>query len=185
MSDPIRQKMTEKMEGAIEHLRKELAGIRTGRASLALLDGIMVDSYGSVMPLRQVATLSVPESRVITIQPWDNSLVPSIEKAILASDLGLTPSHDGKVLRISIPPLTEERRKDLVRIVKKVGEEAKVIIRNHRRDANEEMKKQEKTAGLSKDDIKKAQDEVQKATDRFVKKVDETLQHKEVEILER
>jgi ribosome recycling factor len=185
MTDPVRQKMSQMMDAAVEHLGKELAGIRTGRASLALLEGIRVDSYGTSMPLNQVATMSVPESRTITIQPWDQSLVPAIEKAILASDLGLTPSNDGKILRISIPPLTEERRKDLVRLVKKTGEEARVVVRNHRRDANEELKKQEKSGGLSKDDIKKGQDEIQKVTDRYIKKIDEILQHKEVEILER
>jgi ribosome recycling factor len=185
MDTPLKKKMRDGMESAIEHFRKELAGVRTGRATTALLDGIVVESYGTNMPLQQVATLSVPESRLITVQPWDASLVPAIEKAILSSDLGLTPSHDGKILRIPIPPLTEERRKDLARIVKKMGEESRVAVRNHRREAMDELKGLEKNSGLSKDDARKSQDEIQKLTDSYIKKVDEMVKHKEEEILER
>ena len=185
MAQEIKTKATDKMEGAIEHLRKELAGVRTGRASLALLDGIRVDYYGTPTPLRQVASLSVPESRLITIQPWETTLVPVIEKAILASDLGLTPTHDGKVLRLNIPPLTEERRKELVRLVKKMGEDMRVVVRNHRRDANEEFKHFQKKGGLSEDDLRKAQEEIQKLTDQYIHKIDEIIKHKEEEILER
>lgn len=173
-----------KMEGSITILQKELGGIRTGRASLALLDGIKVDYYGNPTPLNQVATLSVPESRLITIQPWDISATSSIEKAILASDLGLTPNNDGKIIRISIPPLTEERRKQLVKVVKKVSEECKVAIRNVRREGMEHLKVLEKDKKISQDDHKKANDEIQKITDKFIKKVDEIIAKKEKEILE-
>ncbi len=181
----IKKKTIEKMEGTIEHLRKEMTGIRTGRASIALLDTVRVDSYGTLMPLRQVATLSTPESRLIMIQPWDTTLVPVIEKAILSSGLGLNPTQDGKVIRINIPPLTEERRKELVRLVKKIGEDARVAVRNHRRDANEESKKAQKGGRLSEDDLRKAHDEIQKVTDQHIQKIDEILKKKEEEILER
>jgi len=185
MPSEVKKKTSDKMDESIRHLQKELAGVRTGRASLALLDSIRVDYYGTLMPLQQVATLSTPESRLITIQPWDTAMVPLIEKAILSSGLGLTPTHDGKILRINIPPLTEERRKDLVRLVKKMGEDTRVVVRNHRREANEEFKKLQKTGGLSEDDIRKAQEEIQKITDQYIHKVDEILRHKEAEILER
>ncbi len=173
-----------KMESSITVLQKELAGIRTGRASLALLDGIKVDYYGNLTPLNQVATLSVPESRLITIQPWDISAVPAIEKAILSSNLGLTPANDGKIIRLSIPSLTEERRKELVKVVKKVSEDTKVAIRNVRRDSMEHLKALEKDKKISQDDHKKAHDEIQKITDKFIKKVDEITAKKDKEILE-
>lgn len=173
------------MEAAIGHLRKELANVRTGRASLALLDHIKVNYYGNPTPLKQVAALSVPESRMISIQPWESNIIPEIEKSILGSDLGLTPSNDGKLIRISIPPLTEERRKDLVKHCKKVGEETKVTIRNNRRDGNEELKLEQKKTSLSEDLLRKAQDEIQKLTDQYIKKVDEIVTHKESEILEK
>ena len=180
----IKKKTMEKMEGTIEHLRMEMARMRTGRASIALLDMVRVDSYGTLMPIRQVATLSTPESRLILIQPWDTTLVPVIEKAILSSGLGLNPTQDGKVIRINIPPLTEERRKELVRLVKKIGEDARVAIRNHRRDANEESKKAQKGGRHSEDDLRKAQDEIQKVTDQHIRKIDEILKKKEEELLE-
>lgn len=173
-----------KMESSIAVLQKELAGIRTGRASLALLDGIKVGYYGNPTPLNQVATLSVPESRLITIQPWDVSVVSAIEKAILASNLGLTPANDGKIIRLSIPPLTEERRKELVKVVKKIAEDTKVAIRNVRRDSMEHLKALEKDKKISQDDHKKAHDEIQKITDKFIKKVDEITAKKDKEILE-
>ena len=185
MDQKVKQKVSDRMETAIDHLRKELSGVRTGRASLALLDGIAVESYGSTMKLEQVATMSIPESRQIIIQPWDVTLVPAIEKAILSSSLGLTPTHDGKVLRITIPPLTEERRKDLVRIVKKIGEDSRVVVRSHRRDANEELKKLEKNGDFSKDILRRSQDEIQKVTDDIIHKVDEIIANKEGEVLER
>ena len=172
------------MEGAIDALKKEFGSVRTGRASLSLLDGIMVDYYGTLTPLQQLASLSVPESRQIAIQPWEQRIIPEIEKAIMKSDLGLTPSNDGKFIRIGIPPLTEERRKQLVKVVKKRAEEAKVAIRNIRRDTNEELKKLEKEKHLSEDDAKKSHDEIQKLTDFYITKIDEVLKHKENEIME-
>jgi ribosome recycling factor len=172
------------MTGAIEALKKEFASIRTGRASLALLDGIVVNYYGASTLLQQLASMSIPESRLIAIQPWDPKIIPDIEKAIMKSDLGITPVNDGRMIRIQIPPLTEERRKQLVKIVKKKAEETKVAIRNIRRDTNEEIKKIEKEKHLSEDDIKRFQDEIQKVTDSFIAKVDEVLNFKEKEIME-
>ncbi|MBI5025215.1 MAG: ribosome recycling factor [Nitrospirae bacterium] len=184
MQEEVKRRLTAKMDGALEALKKDLAGIRTGRASLAILDGITVDYYGNPTPINQVATMSVPESRLITIQPWEQRLIPEIEKAILKSDLGLTPSNDGKTIRIPIPSLTEERRKQLVKVVHKRAEEARVAIRNIRRDGNEELKKLEKEKHLSEDDIRKSLDEIQKITDSYIKRVDEILSHKEAEIME-
>lgn len=180
-----KKKVTERMEGASAHLRKELAAIRTGRASLVILDNIKVDYYGTPTPLRQVAALSVPENRLISIQPWEPNLIPDIEKALLASDLGLTPSNDGKIIRINIPPLTEERRKDLVKHCKKLGEDSKVTVRSLRRDGNEELKHLQKDSSLSEDALRKAQDEIQKLTDQYIKKIDEMIQQKENDILEK
>ncbi|MBN2719526.1 MAG: ribosome recycling factor [Proteobacteria bacterium] len=173
-----------KMEKTLETLGKELASIRTGRASLAILDGITVEYYGAVSPLNQVATLSIPESRLIVIQPWDPSNIKEIEKAIMRSDLGLTPSNDGKVIRIPIPPLTEERRVQLVKVVKRHGEEGKIAIRNIRRDSIGTAKDFEKEKEISEDDLHRAQDEIQKITDRFIEKVDELIEKKEKDILE-
>lgn len=184
MEREIRKKTTERMSSALEVLKKEFASIRTGRASLALVDGIAVDYYGTPTPLPQVASLSVPESRQIAIQPWEKNLIPLIEKAIMKSDLGLTPTNDGKVIRINIPILTEERRKQLVKVVRKRAEESKVAVRNIRRDSNDELKKLEREQHVSEDDVKKEQEEIQKITDTFIKKVDEILEHKEKEIME-
>lgn len=184
MTQELRKKTNERMDAAVEALKKDFAAVRTGRASLALLDGITVDYYGTPTPLQQLASLSVPESRQMAIQPWEHKLIPEIEKAIMKSDLGLTPANDGKVIRINIPVLTEERRKQLVKVVKKRAEEAKVAVRNVRRDSNDELKKLEKDKHLSEDDVKKVQDEIQKLTDAHVKKVDEVLEHKEKEIME-
>lgn len=172
------------MQAALEALKKDFSSIRTGRASLALLDHISVDYYGTPTPLQQVASLAIPESRTITITPWEQKLIPAIEKAILKSDLGLTPSNDGKAIRINIPQLTEERRKQLVKVVGKRTEEAKVTIRNIRREINEEVKHLEKQEHLSEDDTKKSLADIQKVTDSFTKKTDELLQHKEKEIME-
>jgi ribosome recycling factor len=184
MIQDVKRKMVEKMEGAVEFLRKEFSAIRTGRASLALLDGVQVDYYGAPTPLQQVAALAVPESRLITIQPWEGRLIPEIEKAIVTSGLGLTPSNDGKIIRVAIPYLTEERRKELVKIAKKTAEEGRVAIRSIRREANDELKRLEKQSGVSEDDVRKASDETQKVTDQYIHKVDELLQKKEAEILE-
>ncbi len=172
------------MQKSIEALKSELNRVRTGRASIALLDGIKVDYYGTPTPLNQVATLAVPESRLITIQPWDTSILSDVEKAILKSDLGLVPTNDGKIIRISIPQLTEERRKELGKVVKRVGENAKIAIRNIRRDANEFVKKKEKDKELSQDGLKKNQDEIQKMTDSFVEEIDRLIAEKEKEVME-
>ncbi|HXX53315.1 MAG TPA: ribosome recycling factor [Thermodesulfovibrionales bacterium] len=184
MEKTLKAKAIERMEGAIDALKKEFGSVRTGRASLSLLDGIMVDYYGTLTPLQQLASLSVPESRQIAIQPWEQRIIPEIEKAIMKSDLGLTPSNDGKFIRIGIPPLTEERRKQLVKVVRKRSEEAKIAIRNIRRDINEELKKLEKEKHVSEDEAKKSHDEIQKLTDSHIAKVDEVLKHKENEIME-
>ncbi len=176
--------MKKRMEKSLEAFAHELAGVRTGRASLAVFDGIKVDYYGTPTPLRQVANFSVPESRTIIIQPWDISQLGGIEKAILASDLGLTPTNDGKVIRINVPALTEERRKDLVKVVKRYAEECKVSIRNIRRDANEAVKKLEKEKKISQDDLKKAQHETQELTDKEIARADAMLAQKEAEIME-
>ena len=184
MDSEIRQSARKHMEESVEALKKDYAALRTGRASLALLDHISVDYYGTSTKLNQAASLSLPDSRTIMIQPWEPKMIQDIEKAIMKSDLGLTPANDGKVVRINIPTLTEERRKDLVKIVKKRGEDAKVSVRNQRRDTNDALKKLEKDKDISEDDLKKSLDEIQKLTDEFVKKVDETVAHKEEEIME-
>lgn len=184
MEQELKRKTTERMAGAIEALKKEFASIRTGRASLALLDGIVVNYYGVSTPLQQLTSLSIPESRLIAIQPWDPKIIPDIEKAIMKSDLGITPVNDGRMIRIQIPPLTEERRKQLVKVVKKKAEDAKIAIRNIRRDTIDELKKLEKEKHLSEDDVKRSQDEIQKITDSYITKVDEVLSHKEKEIME-
>jgi len=183
MSEVILE-MSEKMEKSVEAFKNELSKVRTGRASLAILDGIAVDAYGSSMPLNQVATLTIPESRVIAIQPWDPQMIPAIEKAILKSDVGLTPVNDGKVVRLNIPQLTEERRKDLVKQVKKIAEDFRVAIRNSRRDAIDALKKQKKDKEISEDDMFKLQDEAQSETDSYVKQIDEITAAKEKEVME-
>ncbi len=184
MVDKLYKDVESKMKKSIEHLKKELNSIRTGRASVSLLEGINVDYYGEPTPLNQVATISVPESRLLTIQPWDPTLLEKVEKAILQSDLGLTPSNDGKIIRVSIPMLTEERREQLVKIVKKIAEESKVAVRNIRREGNESLKAMEKSKDISQDDYHKAMDHVQKITDGFVTDVDEIIDGKELEIME-
>lgn len=184
MIDSIYDETRESMDKAIVALKKELKRLRTGRASLSILDGIKVDYYGTMTPLNQMASLAVPESRLITIQPWDVSVIKEIEKAVLKSDLGLTPSNDGKIIRIAIPPLTEDRRKELVKIVHKMCEEHKVSVRNIRRDSNDMLKTMKKDGEISEDAAFKAQDEVQKITDEQIKLIDECYKQKEKEILE-
>lgn len=184
MLDDVYHDMDYKMERSLAALRKELSRIRTGRATLALLEGIDVDYYGTPTPLNQMSTLAAPEGRLLTIQPWDKSQLGLIEKAIQRSDLGLTPMNDGKIIRLSIPPLTAERRKDLVKQVKKIGEEAKIALRNVRREGNETLKDLEKTKDISQDDLRRGQEQVQKITDRFISQVDDVLNAKEHEILE-
>ncbi|MBP1927378.1 ribosome recycling factor [Sedimentibacter acidaminivorans] len=177
-------KAEEQMKKSISFLKEDLASIRAGKANPKLVDKIQVSYYGTMTPLNQVANISVPEPRAIIIQPWDSSLIKEIEKAILSSDLGINPSNDGKLIRLMIPQLTEERRKDLLKLVKKETENAKVALRNIRRDANDEFKKQEKESILTKDDHKKAEDEMQKLTDKYTKLIDEVFKDKEKEILE-
>lgn len=184
MKEEILPELRQKMEKTIEALRKDLNRIRTGRASIALLDGIKVNAYETLMPLDQVSSISVPESRLITIKPWDQSIIGEIEKSILKSELGLTPMNDGKLIRISIPPLTEERRKELAKMAKKIAEEAKISIRNHRREANEMFKELKNEKEISEDEMYKSQDQTQKVTDDFTKKTDEITSEKEKEIVE-
>jgi ribosome recycling factor len=173
-----------KMEKTLSSLKADLNKIRTGRASLALFDDIRVDYYGTPTPLNQMATLSVPEPRLITIQPWDTSVIGEIEKAILKSELGVTPVSDGKMIRINIPRLTEERRKELVKVVRKMAEAAKVAVRNIRREANDQLKGLEKSKKISQDELHQSMDKVQKSTDQYIEKVDAALAAKEKEILE-
>ncbi|WP_435051711.1 ribosome recycling factor [Desulfolithobacter dissulfuricans] len=172
------------MESSVEAFKRELTKIRTGRASLSLLDDVKVDAYGSTLPLNQVGTITIPESRQIVIQPWDPQMLPHIEKAIMASDLGLTPVNDGKVIRLNIPQLTEERRRELVKQVKKVAEEFRVAIRNVRREANDTFKKMKKDKEISEDEMFRLQEEAQKATDAFIKQIDEIAAGKEKEVME-
>ncbi|MDH5640832.1 MAG: ribosome recycling factor [Nitrospira sp.] len=181
---PIRQKLSTQMEQAIEYLKRDLAGLRTGRASVALLDGVRVDYYGTMTPLKQVANISIPEARLITIQPWEPQKIKEIEKALANSGLGITPSNDGKIIRVPLPPLTEERRKELTKICKKHGEDTKVQIRGFRRDANEELKKLQKDAKLTEDELRKAEQDTQKLTDQFGQKIDDVIKKKEQEIME-
>ncbi|MCL2341402.1 MAG: ribosome recycling factor [Proteobacteria bacterium] len=183
MTNALVDQLKEKMAASIEALKRELVKIRTGRASLALLDGIKVNAYGSQMPMDQVGTLTIPENNMIAIKPWDPQLLPAIDKAILASGLGLTPQSDGQVVRLTIPPLTGERRKELVKQVKKIGEEYKVAIRNIRRDTNESLKKLKKDKAISEDEMFRFQEEAQKVTDGYIHQVDEIAGGKEKEVM--
>ena len=184
MKEEILAELRQKMNKAVEALKKDFRKIRTGRASTALLDGIKVDCYDTQMPIDQVATISAPESRLITIQPWDQSIMGNLEKSILKSELGLTPMNDGKIIRISIPPLTEERRKELAKLARKMAEDNKISIRNLRREANDMFKELKAEKEISEDELFKSQDDVQKITDEFIQKVDETTAKKEQEIIE-
>lgn len=174
----------DKMSKSLAALSDDFNTIRTGRASASLFDKIRVDYYGQKTPLNQVAGISIPEARLVVIQPWDKSLLGEIEKAIQMSELSVNPNNDGKVIRISIPPLTEERRKEYVKVAKNMAEQARVAIRNIRREANDELKKQEKSGDLSEDQEKRAEDEIQKLTDSYIEKINEALEAKEQEILE-
>jgi ribosome recycling factor len=184
MIQAIYDESKDRMEKSIAALEKELKRVRTGRASLSLLDGIKVDYYGTPTPINQMASVAVPESRLITIQPWDLSVIKDIEKAILKTSLGLTPTNDGKIIRIAMPPLTEDRRKDLVKVVNKMGEDYKVAVRNVRRDTNEEFKALKKDSKISEDEAFKAQDQIQKLTDDYIKRIADICKEKEKEILE-
>ncbi len=174
----------EKMKKAVEALKNEFNGVRTGRASPSLLDKIRVDYYGQKTPLSQVATVSVPEARLIVIQPWERSLIGEIEKGIQKSELALNPSNDGKVIRIAIPPLTEERRKELAKMAKGMAEQSRVQVRNIRRDGLEDLKKQVAAGGVPEDAVKKEEDELQKLTDSYIQHINKTLEEKEKEIME-
>ena len=174
----------QRMDKSIESLKHEFASIRTGRASVALLDKIMVDYYGSPTPINQVANISVPEPRLILVAPWDKSMIGAIEKAILQSDLGLNPGNDGTAIRLTIPQLTEERRKEIVKIVHKKAEDAKVAVRNIRRDANDVLKKEEKAKTITEDDVKDGLDQIQKLTDKKIKQIDDLKAVKEKDVLE-
>jgi ribosome recycling factor len=184
MVDEIISDMKRDVAKSIESMKQSMMKVRTGRASISILDGIMVDYYGTLTPLNQLATLAVPEPRLIAIQPWDKSALALIEKAILKSELGLTPNNDGKIIRVPIPPLNEERRRDLVKMVKKTAEDFRVEIRNHRRDANSMLKDLEKEKEINKDDLKSSQDKVQELTDSGIKQIDDLLAIKEKEIME-
>jgi ribosome recycling factor len=184
MKDLIFDELKANMEKAIRAFEKSLNKVRTGRASLSLLDGIKVEYYGVPTPLNQVATLSVPESRLILISPWDNSIIGNIEKAIQKSDLGLTPTSDGKLIRLSIPPLTEERRKELVKVVRRLSEECKINLRNVRRDANDQLKTLKKDNDISEDEFYAYQEEVQEVTDKYIETADSIVVSKEKEIME-
>jgi ribosome recycling factor len=183
MKDKIMEDTRRKMTKVLEVMAQDLARVRTGRASVALLEGIKVECYGTTMPLPQVASLAAPESRLLTVQPWDPTLLGDIEKALLKSDLGLTPTNDGKMIRLPIPALTTERRKELVKMVKKMGEEAKVALRNIRRDANDQWKNLKKDKQVSEDEAHRSQEEIQKVTDEFIKKVDAQAAEKEKEVM--
>ncbi len=184
MSEEIITVSKEKMEKTVQSLSRELATVRAGRANPALLDKVVVDYYGTPTPLNQLSNISAPEPRLLVVQPWDKSAIGTIEKAILKSDLGLTPNSDGNIIRIAIPQLTEERRRDLVKLVKKMAEESRVAVRNIRRDANDEIKRMEKSGDISQDDSRRLQDEIQELTNEYVEKVNEILSAKEQEIME-
>jgi len=184
MRDEIIADMKGRMEKTISNLKKEFMKLRTGRATPALLEGIKVECYGTTMPLEQVASISVPESRLLVVKPWDKNILADIEKAILKSDLGLTPQNDGRLIRIAIPALSEERRKELAKVAKKMAEESKIAIRNIRRDTNDFFKDLKKNKEISEDDMYRALDEVQKVTDEYIEKVEDALDEKVKEIME-
>ncbi len=184
MIETIFQETKDRMNKSVQSLEKEMSRVRTGRASLSILDPVKVDYYGTLTPLNQMASIAIPESRLITVQPWDVSAIKEVEKGILKANIGLTPASDGKIIRISIPPLTEERRKEIARKVSQTCESFKVAVRNIRRDANEELKSLQKDGDISEDDNFKAQKQVQDITDEYIKKIDKIFAAKEKEILE-
>jgi ribosome recycling factor len=180
----VKMKTSTTMVKALESFKRDLSKVRTGRASLSVLDDVRVDYYGTPTPLNQVGALAVPEPRLITIQPWEKNLVGEIEKAILKSDLGLNPSSDGQIIRLIFPPLTEERRKEMVKQVKRMGEDAKVAVRNARREANDTLKKLEKDKEITEDELKRGEKEIQDLTDDFVARVDQVVTDKEKDLME-
>ena len=184
MDNPLISEAEANMKKSLEVLKKELAGMRAGRATPALLDKVMVSYYGNPMPVNQLANVSVPEARLLVIQPWDKTVLPEIEKAILKSDLGITPTSDGTVIRLVVPQLTQQRRAELVKAARKKAEEGRVAIRNIRRDTNDLLKQQQKKGEISEDELRRLQDEVQKLTDRYIKEIDQLVGSKEKEIME-
>ncbi|MCL4540117.1 MAG: ribosome recycling factor [Bacteroidetes bacterium] len=184
MLDKIIHETEDKMKKAVDFTRQELTKLRSGKATVALLDDIRVDYYGQKMPIAQTASISAPDAHLVVVQPWDKSMIQEIEKAILAANIGLTPSNDGAVIRLPVPPLTEERRKELVKVAKKFSEDGRVTIRNMRRDSNEHLKKAEKDEHVSEDERKRGETEVQRLTDKYIKQLDDILAGKEKEILE-
>ncbi|WP_334473262.1 ribosome recycling factor [Arsenophonus sp. PmNCSU2021_1] len=184
MINEIKKDAQERMEKSVEALKSQINKVRTGRASPSLLDGIMVEYYGAATPLRQLANITAEDSRTLAITVFDRTLAPAVEKAIMASDLGLNPSSAGTIIRVPLPPLTEERRKDLIKVVRNDAEQGRVSVRNARRDANDKIKALLKDKEISEDDERRAEDEIQKLTDNFIKKVDEALEQKEKELME-
>jgi ribosome recycling factor len=181
---PSLQSAREKMDKAVEAVRREFGTVRTGKASPALLDHVRVEAYGSHVPLNQVASVSAPEARMLVVQPWDRAMLNPVEKAIRTAELGLNPNNDGKIIRVPIPPLTEERRKEYVRVLHKMAEEGRVAVRHVRKEANDEIKHRQKDGDISEDDARREQDEIQKLTNQYVERLDELLKHKEAEIME-
>ncbi len=184
MLDKIVHETEDKMKKAVEFTRQELSKLRSGKATAAILDDIRIDYYGKKMPIAQTASISTPDAHLITVQPWDKTLIHEVEKAILAANIGLTPANDGTVIRLPVPPLTEERRKELVKVAKKFAEDGRITIRNIRRDSNEHLKKAEKEEHVSEDERKHGEGEVQKLTDKYIKQLDDILAGKEKEIME-
>jgi ribosome recycling factor len=183
MNAQVLDELKKDMDHTLEALRKELAKVRTGRASTALIEGVIVEYYGTRTPLNQLAALSAPEPRLLVVQPYDRSIMSAVEKAIYQADLGLTPVNDGKVIRVPIPELTEERRKELVRHIRKLAEDYRVSLRNHRRDANERLKKMQKDKNITEDEARSTQDRVQKITDEYIEKLDKVLKSKEEDLM--
>lgn len=184
MPDSLIKELQRRMDGALEALKREFAGLRTGRAAASLLEPITVEAYGVATPLNQVGTVGVPESRLLTVQVWDRKLVSAVEKAIREAGLGLNPSNDGNLVRVPIPPLSEERRQELTKVAAKYAEQARVAVRNVRRDGMEQLKRMEKEHQISEDELRRRGDEVQKLTDEHIKKIDEALAHKDAEIMQ-
>ncbi len=184
MTDDVFAKTEEKMKKAVEIFTKDLGTIRAGRAVPSLLDKITVDYYGTPTPLNQLSTISAPEARLLMVQPWDKNIIKDIEKAILKSDLGLSPNNDGNVIRLPVPQLTEERRKELVKLIKKKAEEGRVAVRNIRREANDQLKTEEKNGEITQDDLKRSQEQIQKLTDKYIENLDKILENKEKDIME-
>lgn len=183
MLEAILTEVQNRMEKSLENTKEKFSHVRAGRASVSMLDGVTVEAYGSPTPLNQVGTVSAPEARLLTIDPWDKSLIPAIEKSILQANLGFNPSNDGKVIRLAVPELTEDRRKEYVKLVKKEAEEGKIAIRNVRKDINNKLRKLEKDSEITEDELKSSEEKVQKMTDKFVAAVDEALVKKEKELL--